>query len=75
MPTFAELVDSVDQLSKEEMEEMRRILKAKLIEKRRQEILEASEEALQDRKEGKTITLKTPEEIKKYFTNILDENS
>lgn len=72
MPTFADLVDSVDNLSKEEVEEMRRILDRKLIELKEQEILEALEEAKRDRIEGKTITLSSPEEIKDWFNKILE---
>ncbi len=73
MPTFAELVDNVVHLSTEEMEEMRRILNRKLAEKKRQELYEASEEAMKEYKEGKSITLNTPEEIRKYFTDIMNE--
>lgn len=72
MPTFAELVDNVVLLSKEEMEEMRRILNRKLISLKEQEILNAVEEAKRDREEGKTIVLSSPEEIKSYFAKILD---
>lgn len=72
MPTFAELVDTVYNLSKEEMEEMRRILDKKLISLKEQEILDAIEEAKRDKEEGKTIVLSTPEEIKGYFEKILE---
>ncbi len=72
MPTFAELVDTVYNLSKEEIEEMRRILDKKLISLKEQEILDAIEEAKRDREEGKTIVLTTPEEIKGYFEKILE---
>lgn len=73
MPTFAELVDNVVHLSIEEMEEMKGILNRKLAEKKRQELYEASEEAMKEYKEGKSITLSTPEEIRKYFTDIMNE--
>ncbi len=73
MPTFEELVDNVVHLSTEEMEEMRRILNKKLVEKRRQDLYEASEKALKEYKEGKAVSLSTPEEIRKYFTDILNE--
>jgi hypothetical protein len=49
MPTFAELVDSVDQLSKEEMEDMRRVLDSRLMSFKEEEILKAVEEAKRDR--------------------------
>jgi len=72
MPTFAELVDNVVLLSKEEMEEMRRILNRKLISLKEQEILNAIEEAKREQEEGKTIVLSTPEEIKTYFEKMLE---
>ena len=72
MPTFAELVDNVVLLSKEEMEEMRRILNRKLISLKEQEILNAVEEAKREQEEGKTIVLSTPEEIKTYFEKMLE---
>ncbi len=65
MPTFPDLVEEVVLLSKEEMEELRGILNKKLVERRRQEILTASEEAMKEYEEGKSISLKTPQEIKK----------
>ncbi len=74
MPTFSDLVDEVVLLSKEEMEELRGILNKKLVERRRQEILTASEEAMKEYEEGKSISLKTPHEIKKYFTEIFNED-
>ncbi len=72
MPTFSDLVDEVVLLTKEEMEEMRRILNRRLISLREQEILDAIEEAKRDQEEGKTITLSTPEEIKNYFEKMLE---
>ncbi len=74
MPTFSGLVEEVVLLSKEEMEELRGILNKKLVERRRQEILTASEEAMKEYEEGKLISLKTPQEIKKYFTEIFNED-
>ncbi|MBA2760998.1 MAG: hypothetical protein H0U39_03380 [Segetibacter sp.] len=74
MPTFSGLVEEVVLLSKEEMEELRGILNKKLVERRRQEILTASEEAMKEYEEGKSISLKTPQEIKKYFTEIFNED-
>ncbi len=74
MPTFAELVENVDQLSMNEMREMREILDKRLVEKRRQEILDASEQAMKDYEEGKTISLNSPEEMKKFFNDLLNDN-
>lgn len=72
MPTFEELVDTVVNLPKEKMEEMRRILDKQLISFTEQEILDAVEEAKRDREEGKTIVLSSPEEIKDYFAKMVD---
>ncbi len=38
------------------------------------EILEASVEAMKEYEERKTIPLKSPEEIKRYFNNLMNEN-
>ncbi len=72
MPTFEELVDTVYDLSKEEMEEMKRVIEKKLISLKEQEILAAVEEAKKDRAEGSTIILSSPDEIKGYFAKILE---
>lgn len=56
MVSFAEIVETVDHLSEDEIDELRAILRKK----KEQEILEASEEALKEYKEGKTISLKLP---------------
>ena len=71
MTIFAEIVDKVDDLSKEEIEELKRIVELKWIEMRRQEILNAAEQARKESAEGKTVVLSTPEEIKSYFMNII----
>lgn len=70
MVTFAELVETVEHLSEDEIDELREILRKK----KEQEILEASKEALKEYEEGKTISLSSPEEIKKYFNNLMNEN-
>lgn len=70
MVTFAEIVKTVENLSEDEIDELRAILRKK----KEQEILEASKEALKEYEEGKTISLKSPEEIKKFFNNLVNEN-
>lgn len=70
MVTFTELVETVEHLSEDEIDELREILRKK----KEQEILEASKEALKEYEEGKTISLSSPEEIKKYFNNLMNEN-
>lgn len=70
MVTFAELVETVEHLSEDEIDELREILRKK----KEEEILEASKEALKEYEEGKTISLNSPEEIKKYFNNLMNEN-
>jgi hypothetical protein len=71
MITFAELVEKVEHLSEDEMDELREILRKK----NERELLEASKEALKEYEEGKTISLKSPEEIKKFFNEMLNDNN
>jgi hypothetical protein len=73
MSTFAEMVDQIDSLSKEEIVEMKRIIERKWISLKQQEILDAVEQAKKDKAEGKTIVLSSPEEIKEYFAKILED--
>ena len=70
MVSFAEIVETVDHLSEDEIDELRAILRKK----KEQEILEASEEALKEYKEGKTISLKSPEDIKNFFNEMMNNN-
>ncbi len=70
MVTFAELVETVKHLSEDEIDELRAILRKK----KEQEILEASKEALKEYEEGKTISLKSREEIKRFFNKLMNEN-
>ena len=70
MVTFAELVETVEHLSEDEIDELRQILRKK----KEQEILEASKAALKEYEKGKAISLKTPEEIKNFFNNLRNEN-
>ena len=64
MTAFAELIEKVDGLSKDELEELKPVIQLRWIEIRRQEMLEAAEEARRERAEGKTVVLSSPEEIK-----------
>lgn len=72
MATFAEMVEELDSLSKEQLQEIKRIVERKWISIRQQEILDAVEEAKRDKEEGRTIVLSSPEEIKEYFNKILE---
>jgi hypothetical protein len=73
MLTFAELTEKVDELSKEELEELKRIIELRWIELRRQEIVEAAEQARKEHNEGKTVVLSSPEEIKGYFMKMIND--
>ena len=75
MVTFAELKERVEHLSGDEIDELREILRKKAIEKKEQEILEASKLALKEYEEGKTISLKSPEEIKGFFNKMMNDNN
>jgi len=70
MVTFTELVETVEHLSEDEIDELREILRKK----KEQEILKASEEALKEYREGKTVSFKSPEEIKKFFNEMINDN-
>lgn len=66
MITFAEIVETIDHLSEDEIDELRLILRKK----KEQEILKASNEALKEYEEGKTISLSSPEQITEFFNNL-----
>ncbi len=70
MVTFTELVETVEHLSEDEIDELREILRKK----KEQELLKASEEALKEYREGKTVSFKSPEEIKKFFNEMISDN-
>jgi len=73
MATFAEIVDKVDALTKDEVEELKKIVELKWIEIRRKEILEAAREGRKEHLEGKTVVLSTPDEIKSYFLKLVTD--
>ena len=73
MVSFAEIVKTVDHLSEEEIAQLREILRKKAIEKKEQEILRASEEAMREYEEGKTISVQSPEELKNFFNKLMNE--
>lgn len=71
MVTFAELVETVDHLSGDEIDELREILRKK----KEEEIFKAVEDARKESEEGRTIVLSSPEEIKSFFQKMMkDEN-
>jgi len=73
MVTFAELTEKVEALSKDELEELKRVVELRWIELRRQEIFEAAEEARREHVEGKTVVLSSPEEIKDCFMKMIND--
>lgn len=75
MVTFAEIVENVDNLSKDEIEELKEVIQLKWLEIKRQEIAKAVEEGRREHAEGKTVVLSSPEEIKNYFLKLVDHES
>ena len=73
MLTLAELTEKVEALSKDELEELKRVVELRWIELRRQEIFKAAEEARKEHAEGKTVVLSSPEEIKDYFLKMIND--
>ena len=73
MLTFAELTEQVHALSKDELEELKRFVELRWIELRRQEIVEAAEEARKEHAEGRTVVLSSPGEIKSYFMKMIND--
>lgn len=71
MATFAELVDTLDHLSADEMFELKRLVEKKWVEVRRKEISDSFKDARKESDEGKTIVLSSPEEIKGYFSKMM----
>jgi hypothetical protein len=73
MTTFAEIAGKVEELSKDELDELKRVVEMRWIEMRRQEIFEAAEDARKEHAEGKTVVLSSPEEIKNYFMKMIKD--
>ncbi len=73
MATFAELVDTLDLLSSDEIQELKRLVEQKWVNIRRKEILEAVKKSRQESDEGTTIVLSSPEEIKGYFSKMMSD--
>jgi len=72
--TFSDIVESIDSLDKEELKEIKRYLDQKLLMINHKELVEAVKQARKDREEGKAITLATPEEIKDWFSKLIENN-
>jgi hypothetical protein len=70
MVTFSDIVENVDNLSKDEIEELKEVVQLKWLEIRRREIADAVAEGRKEHEEGKTIVLSSPEEIKNYFLKL-----
>jgi hypothetical protein len=73
MITFADIAEKVEYLSKDELEELKRVVEMRWIELRRQEIFEAAEEGRREHAEGKTVILSSPQEIKNYFMKMIQD--
>lgn len=71
MSNISKLIDAIDNLSIEEMEEIKKIMEKKWATLRQQQILKEVEEARKESKEGKTLVLSSPEEIKSYFDKMV----
>lgn len=71
MVTFAELVETVEHLSEDEIDELQEILRRK----KEEEIFKAVEEVRQESKEGKTISFSSPEEIEVYFKRLIKDGN
>ena len=74
MTRFSNIVESIDTLDKNELKEVKRYLDEKLLMIKHKELVEAVEQARKDRAEGKAITLASPEEIKNWFTKMIENN-
>jgi len=75
MVTFAEIVDTVDHLSDAEINELKKLLQKKEAEKKELQLLNISEQAMKDYKEGKSVTLETPEEITAFFNQMINDSN
>ncbi len=71
MVTFAEIVETVENMSSDEIDELREILRRK----KEEEIFKAVEEVRQESKEGKTVSFSSPEEIKIYFEKLIKDGN
>ena len=69
MITFAEIVDRVDDLSSEEIDELREILR----QKKQQELMKLVEDARKESAEGKTISFSSTAELTSYFEKLKDD--
>lgn len=69
MITFAEVVETVEHLSEDEIDELREIIRKK----KEREVIQAVEEARKESAEGKTIVLSSPEEIKTFFEKMMKD--
>ena len=72
MVTFSEIVDTLEHLSNGEMLDIKRILDERLVSIRQEEILVEVAIARKESKEGKTLILSSQEEIKAYFSKMMN---
>lgn len=74
MPTFAEIVEQVEFLNKEELKEIRNVVEERWALINHHELVKAIEQSRKDRAEGKSVILSSPDEIKNWFSkNILSD--
>lgn len=73
MSTIVKMEEFLEGLSIEKLQDLQQVVRNKIISKREQEILQAAKEAQKEHEEGKTISLSSPEEIIKFFNDLMKE--
>ncbi len=73
MYTFEEIIEKVESFNKEELQKIKNVIEERWTLIKHQELVEAIEEARNERNEGKTIILSSPEEIKTWFSKMIDD--
>lgn len=73
MDTFEEIIEKVESFNKEELQKIKNVIEERWTLIKHQELVEAIEEARNERNEGKTIILSSPEEIKNWFSKMIED--
>jgi hypothetical protein len=73
MQIFKEIVNKVSALSDDELNKIEKVIKKERTERRINEILEAAKAARLESKEGKTYVASSPEEIIKWFKDVMND--
>ncbi len=71
MSKLSELVSTIETLSIEEMEDVKKVVEKKWLGLREQKIMKDVEDARKESKEGNTLILSSPEEIKTYLNKMI----